>query len=102
LADIRAGSKPRLNEPVENNASGESAASLEAINRGSRNLDLVRPDATSEPVMKGVDQVDRQAPPGHLIVDRDTGEVVSRGKDLNNLQANGLKNRYLSQRPKFA
>ena len=91
-----------LQRKLANNASGESAASLEAINRGSRNLDLVKPDGSSEPVMGGVDQVDRQAPPGHLIVDRDTGETVSRGKDLNNLQANGLKNRYLAQRPKFA
>ena len=84
--------------PLTNNASGESAASQEAINRGSRNLDLVDPDGNATPVMRGVDQADRNAPPGHLIVDRDTGETVSRGKGLNDLGERGLKARYQAKK----
>lgn len=83
---------------LNNNASGESAASLEAINRGTRNLALVRPDGSSVPVMRDVTQIDRGAPKGHVIVDRDTGEIVSRGADLNQSVANGLRNRFMSQR----
>lgn len=83
---------------LNNNASGESAASLEAINRGTRNLALVRPDGSSVPVMRDVTQIDRGAPKGHVIVDRDTGEIVSRGADLNQSVANGLRNWFMSQR----
>lgn len=82
---------------VENNASGESAASFEAQNRPKRNLDLVDPDGNGTPVLKDVTQVDQQAPKGHLIIDRDTGEIVSRGSDLKEAHARGLRARYESK-----
>jgi hypothetical protein len=85
---------PPSGTPLANNASGESAASLEAQNRPKRNLALVDPDANSTPVLKDVTQVDRQAPKGHIIIDRDTGEIVSRGADLTQAHANGLRARY--------
>ncbi|HEV2178329.1 MAG TPA: hypothetical protein VGU20_31030 [Stellaceae bacterium] len=79
---------------VQNNASGESAASLEAQNRPKRNLDIVDPDGNGQPILKDVTQVDQQAPKGHLIIDRDTGEIVSRGPDMNLAGARGLRARY--------
>lgn len=65
--------------PLENNASGESAASLEAINRGTRNIVEIDPDGNARPVLRDVTQVDRKAPKGHILVDADTGTIIDRG-----------------------
>jgi len=83
-----------LSHGVENNASGESAASLEAINRPSRNLAYVDQDGNESPVMRGVEQADANAPNKGLIVDKDTGEIVKRHSSLNQAAANGLRNRW--------
>lgn len=81
---------------LTNNASGESAASQEAINRGTRDLALVDSDGNETPLLRDVTQADRSAPKGGLIVDRNTGEIVKRGADLNQRAAMGLRNRWAS------
>lgn len=86
----------RLGDVLANNASGESAASQEAINRGTRDLVKVDPDGNETPVLRDVTQVDRSAPKGSLIVDRSSGEIVSRG-GLNKQAAEGLRNRWASR-----
>lgn len=78
---------------LANNASGESAASLEAINRGTRNLVRVDADGNASPVLRDVTQVDARAPKGNLLVDANTGEIVDRG-GMNQREANGLLARY--------
>jgi hypothetical protein len=71
-------------EPVdayENNASGESSASLEAINRGAeekalgRTMAVIEPNGEVRPLL-GVDSADVQPRPGQVI--------VQRGLDYNN------------------
>jgi len=57
----------------------------------------VDPDGNGTPVMRDVTQADRSAPKGHLIVDKHTGEIVSRGSDLNSRAATGLLNRWASR-----
>lgn len=79
--------------PITNNASGESAASQEAINRPKRNVVQVSPDGTETPVLKDVTQVDAKAPKGHLLIDGDTGEILDRG-GMTIAAANGLRNRW--------
>jgi hypothetical protein len=84
---------------LANNASGESAASLEAISRGTRNI--VRYNGESaEPIMRDVTQVDRNAPKGAIHIDADTGEIVSRGSNLSQRQATALRNRWASENRK--
>jgi len=78
-----------------NNASGESAASQEAINRGTRDLAMVDPDGNETPLLRDVTQADRRAPKGNLIVDRSTGEIIDRG-GMNQRQAESLRNRWAS------
>ena len=87
-----------LSHGVENNASGESAASLEAINRGTKNLAYVDQSGAESPVLRGVEQADASPPHGGLIVDKDTGEIVKRHSSLNQAAANGLRNRWMATR----
>jgi hypothetical protein len=81
---------------TENNASGESSASLEAQSRLrseaalGRTRHLIDPDGNVTP-LTGVDAVDRKAPQGHVIYQKGTG-IVDRG-GLPQAQANGLVNR---------
>lgn len=79
-----------------NNASGESAASLESINRGTRDLAEIDADGKGTDVLKDVTQIDRNAPKGKLIVDKHSGEIISRG-GLSQKIAEGLRNRWASQ-----
>lgn len=90
---------------LENNASGESAASVEAINRvksekaAGQDRVMIDPDGAGTP-LQGVDAVDATAPKGRLIVQRGVGKndysILDRG-GLSITQANGLLNRYLAQ-----
>lgn len=85
----------------ENNASGESAASLEAQNRArqenaaGQHRYQIDPDGNVTP-LRGVDAVDAKAPAGHVIVQRGVGmqpyTVLDRG-GLPPTQANGLVTR---------
>lgn len=81
---------------ITNNGSVESAASQEAINRGTRDLVHVDPDGNGSPVLRDSTQIDRTAPKGHLIVDRHSGEIISRG-GMNQKGAEGLRNRWASR-----
>ena len=76
-----------------NNASGESAASLESINRGTRPMVEINPDGNERTVMSDVTQIDARAPKGHLLVDPTNGEIIDRG-GLSEAQARGLRNRW--------
>jgi hypothetical protein len=76
-----------------NDAASVNAASPEAISRGTRNLVEVGPDGNSSPVLRDVTQIDREPPPGHLIVDADTGKIVKSG-NMPPALANGLLNRW--------
>jgi hypothetical protein len=78
---------------VTNNASGESAASQEAINRGTRKLSIIDQDGNEQPLMRDVTQADRKAPKGKIIIDTSTGEIIDRG-GLSQAHANGLRNRW--------
>lgn len=92
-----ADSRPRF---AENNASGESSASLEAIRRvaaekaAGQARHLVDPDGNATP-LTGVDSVDAKAPKGHIIAQAN-GEgghtILDRG-GLSQMHANGLLNR---------
>jgi hypothetical protein len=86
--------------PFENNASGESSASQEAVNRVSqekaagRTRMLIDRDGTVTP-LTGVDAVDAVARPGQLIVQKGVGEnewtILDRG-GLSKTIANGKLN----------
>jgi hypothetical protein len=89
---------------VENNASEESPASLEAIRRNNlekvegKTRHLIDPDGNATP-LTGVDAVDAKAPKGHIIVQADGKgghTIVDRG-GLSQLHANGLLNRARAQ-----
>lgn len=75
--------------PGENNASGESAASVEAIGRAQTEPPrlLIDRDGTVQP-LTGVDAVDTTARPGQVIVQRGIGDdpngwtVLSHGQDI--------------------
>jgi hypothetical protein len=79
---------PRGKSKVTNNASGESAASVEAINRvaaekaAGQNRFVIEQDGTVRP-LTGVDSVDAVARPGQVIVQRGVGaepySVLDRG-----------------------
>ncbi len=90
------GSVRVMNDERENNASGESAASLEAQNRNRDELNagrtrhLIDPDGNVTP-LTGVDAVDRAAPKGHVIYQKGVG-ILDRG-GLPQGQAAGLVNR---------
>jgi hypothetical protein len=76
-----------------NNASGESAASLEAISRGTRPLSIIDKDGNEQPLMRDVTQIDQRAPKGKILVDTSTGEIIDRG-GLPQSHAQGLLNRW--------
>lgn len=80
---------------IANNASGESAASQEAINRGTKNLVEVDPDGNERPILRDVTQADIEPSPRHLIVDKSTGQIVKSGGMAPAL-ARGLLNRWKS------
>lgn len=80
---------------IANNASGESAASQEAINRGTAPLVEVDPDGNERPVLRDVTQADIEPTRGHLIVDKSTGQIVKSGGMAPAL-ARGLLNRWKS------
>lgn len=87
--------------PLSNNASGESAASEEAVNRtaaeraAGRDRFLIDSDGRATPLI-GVDAADARAPAGSLIVQRGVGAqpltILDRG-GLPATQARGLLNR---------
>lgn len=67
-----------------NNASGESAASLEAQSRlGSEKAARVKPvifgDTGLTPLLHDVTAVDRSPPKGHIILDANSGKVINGG-----------------------
>ena len=99
LQPIGPGAKQRGGPKFENNASGESSASLEAQSRVAQEKAkgqsryLINPDASEITPLRGVDAVDAKAPPGHIIVQRGVGaqpySILDRG-GLPATQANGL------------
>lgn len=92
------GGKQRGAIGIENNASGESSASLEAQSRArqekanGQHRYQIDSDGNVTP-LRGVDSVDARAPQGHIIVQRGVGSqpysVLDRG-GLPATQANGL------------
>jgi hypothetical protein len=76
-----------------NDEASVKAASPEAFNRKLGNLIEVDPDGNHEVVMRGVDQIDQEPKPGHIIVDAGTGEIVKSGTMAPTL-ARGLLNRW--------
>jgi hypothetical protein len=83
--------------PYENNASGQTRASVEGIRAGTRPLELVNPDGVGQPILRDVEQRDIHPPNGHAIIDTSTGQIVERGPDLTEAAANGLRNRWAQQ-----
>lgn len=93
---------------IENNASGESAASIEAQRRLASEKQsggqpfTIDPEGSAQPIAHTVDAVDLKAPKGHLKVQKDpsTGKlsIVDRG-GLTLAAAKGLLNRYLALHP---
>lgn len=91
---------------IQNNASGESAASVEAINRNAAEQDsgqfrfLIDRNDDITPLI-GVDAVDQVARPGQMIVQRGVGEnewtVLSNGDDLSKDVVQGKLNRNLTK-----
>lgn len=89
-----------LEAMVANNASGESSASQEAVNRVAQEKAegitrwQIDPDGNATP-LRGVDAVDARAPKGHVIIQQDadgTATILDRG-GLPQGHANGLVNR---------
>jgi hypothetical protein len=93
---IPEGIMQRTSPIVDRGGSDESsvkAASPEAMNRGTRNVLRIDPDANASPVLKDVSQIDAKAPRGHLLIDGDSGEIIDRG-GLPRSLAEGLRNRW--------
>lgn len=88
---------------TENNASGESSASLEAQHRladeksAGQTRAIIRRDGSVEP-LHGVDAVDTHARQGEVIAQRGIGKdewtVLSHGNDLSKYAVEGRINRY--------
>lgn len=91
---------------VQNNASGESSASVEAMNRNASEKDnaqfrfLIDRNDTVTPLI-GVDAADAKANPGQLIVQQNVGKdkwtVLSSGNDLSKDVITGKLNRNLTK-----
>lgn len=93
-----------LDKNIENNASGESSASLEAQRRVSderaagRTRAMIRRNGTVEPLV-GVDAVDTHARAGEVVVQRGIGRnakdwtILSHGDDLSHDAAMGKVNK---------
>lgn len=91
---------------VQNNASGESSASVEAMNRNASEQDrgqfrfLIDRNDTVTPLI-GVDAVDQTARPGQIIVQRGIGKdewtVLSNGNDLSKDVVQGKLNRNMTK-----
>lgn len=106
----RNGSSYRPYQPnkfdVQNNGSGESSASVEAINRNKAELKngqlrfVINRDDTITPI-QGVDSVDQKAYPGQVIVQRGVGKdewtVLSNGNDLSKDVVAGKLNRNMAK-----
>jgi hypothetical protein len=98
------GGTPDLIDVLGNNASGESAASMEAINRGKieaaegRDRFLVDQDGKMWPI-RGVEAADATAPKGSIIIQKGVGAtpytILDRG-GLPSRNAQGLLNRALA------
>lgn len=92
--------------PFQNNASGESSASIEAINRVAEERDLGRDrvlidrDGTARP-LRGVDAVDTFAREEQVIVQKNVGRdewtVISSDPNLSQDRVAGIVNRFKSQ-----
>jgi len=101
--DIAARSRPG-NQRTQNNASGESSASVEAINRDKieraegKDRFLVDPDGKVWPI-RGVDAVDFKPQKGSIVVQKGVGSepysILDRG-GLPHAHAKGLLNRALA------
>jgi hypothetical protein len=84
------------NQPgVQNNASGESPASLEAISRGASDLVTFGQDDVPRPIMKDVTQVDQHPGPGEVVINTKTGQLHDSGNMTPSL-ARGLLERWKS------
>lgn len=99
---IKSAAKEQPLEDIQNNASGESSASLEAQHRladektNGQTRAIIRRDGSVEP-MHGVDAVDTHARAGEVVVQRGVGKddwtVLSHGDDLSRDVATGKVNR---------
>ena len=104
LAD-KLGIEPNFN-PVKNNASGESAASLEAISRraqekaAGQTRELVDPEGNGYELNQASD-VDAVAPKGHLVIQKGVGKgqytILDRG-GMSKRHAEGLLARFIARR----
>jgi hypothetical protein len=88
----------------QNNASGESAASLEAQSRlkgekaaGTRPV-MVGPDGDEQPLLHDVTAVDQSPQKGGIILDAKTGKVINSG-NMKPAAAQALVNRWKARRP---
>jgi hypothetical protein len=85
-----------------NNASGESAASLEAQSRlqgekAAGAQPVIFGDSGITPLLHDVTAVDRSPPKGHIILDASTGKVID-GGGMKPSAVQALVNRYAAQR----
>jgi hypothetical protein len=78
---------------VNNNASGESSASLEDQNTPKSNLVQYGPDDVPKAIMKSAGQKDVNPDPHHIIIDTDKNQIVKSGNMAPAL-ARGLFNRW--------
>lgn len=87
-----------MDSPIENNASGESSASIEAINRvasekaAGQDRYVINADDTVVP-LKGVDAVDAAARKGQVIVQRGVGNTPYTVLDRGGLSKRAAENR---------
>lgn len=98
--------EPVLHDYLENNASGESSASLEAQHRladekaAGQTRAIIRKDGSVEPLY-GVDAVDTHARSGEVIAQRNIGKnkwtILSHGEDLTSDTAAGKLNKAADQ-----
>ncbi len=84
-----------------NNASGESAASLEAQSRlqgekAAGAKPVIFGDSGVTPLLHDVTAVDRAPPKGHIILDASTGKVIN-GGGLKSSAVQALVNRFKAQ-----
>jgi hypothetical protein len=89
-----------INQTREVPGSGNesSPASIEAINRGTRNIVHFNGDSAT-PVLGDVTQIDRITPPkGSIAINADTGKLVSSGNAPRNL-VEGLLARWRNRPP---
>lgn len=92
------GARAAVDDAFENNASGESSASVEAINRvesektAGRDRYLIHADGTVTP-LRGVDAVDASAKKGQVIAQRGVGDKPYTVLDRGGLSKRAAENR---------